>query len=425
MEAEASQHVDVETSLVSEADDIGWGELGWQGGGKHRGTPTDGLDAMAFEGMRFWSSYAALSAAGYHTAMWGKWRLGCAKPFMSRFDYAYYGLFNGAPDNWPESHDMYESSPSAHRGMFYDFPGVEAYREETGIDLSERRPPPGKVALRCERSDDLSPSLSVAEECAFVGRRGEPRKRLEGPAGTLGPRRQEYFEEESINQITRYVREKAKDEKPFFIYWATYTQQLQGSTPQMKDPHVDKANAQEGIAENTLVVWFSDNGPMYAFFPNSGYSWLRGGKGTVLEGGVRVPAMAWWPGMIQPRQDPVDLLHLTALRLLCSAFLFDRVLDGVDQAPLLLLGEGHGRRLGAIRHKDFKVHLKESKGGLPNMEFYNVRRDPGEKYGEFYKGLFAVTPIQRTVQAHKRQMHRFPNRGELGETDMGSCPPHA
>ena len=39
-------------------DDIGWGELGWQGGGKHRGTPTPTLDRMAQEGMRFWSAYA-------------------------------------------------------------------------------------------------------------------------------------------------------------------------------------------------------------------------------------------------------------------------------------------------------------------------------------------------------------------------------
>ena len=39
-------------------DDIGWGELGWQGGGKHRGTPTPSLDRMAHEGMRFWSAYA-------------------------------------------------------------------------------------------------------------------------------------------------------------------------------------------------------------------------------------------------------------------------------------------------------------------------------------------------------------------------------
>ena len=40
------------------ADDVGWGELGWQGGGKHRGTPTPTLDRMANEGMRFWSAYA-------------------------------------------------------------------------------------------------------------------------------------------------------------------------------------------------------------------------------------------------------------------------------------------------------------------------------------------------------------------------------
>ncbi|MHC4240659.1 MAG: sulfatase-like hydrolase/transferase, partial [Planctomycetota bacterium] len=40
------------------ADDVGWGELGWQGGGKHRGTPTPELDKMAYAGMRFWSAYA-------------------------------------------------------------------------------------------------------------------------------------------------------------------------------------------------------------------------------------------------------------------------------------------------------------------------------------------------------------------------------
>ena len=40
------------------SDDVGWGEIGWQGGGKHRGTPTPELDKMAFEGMRFWTAYA-------------------------------------------------------------------------------------------------------------------------------------------------------------------------------------------------------------------------------------------------------------------------------------------------------------------------------------------------------------------------------
>jgi arylsulfatase len=359
------------------ADDVGWGELGWQGGGKHRGTPTPELDKMAAEGMRFWSAYAepsctpsriaintgrhpvrtgllsvlwpgqteglspkevtvaeVLSKAGYNTAMWGKWHLGDEPehaPENQGYDYAYYGLWNGAPDNWPSSYDMYKDAPNPHKAMFYDFPGVEEYKQRTGIDLS------------------------VA---GYVGRKGEGRKPIEGPAGKPVPDRQEAFEAESIKQITVYIQEKAKDTKPFFIYWATYTQQLQGSKAHHNDEHVDKVNAQasemaahnahvkqmletlkaEGIAENTLVVWISDNGPMYAFYPNSGYSWLRGGKGDVLEGGVRVPAMAWWPGMIEPDQDPVDLLHLTDLFTTAARLggalgkvPNDRVTDGVDQ----------------------------------------------------------------------------------------------
>ena len=448
------------------ADDVGWGELGWQGGGKHRGTPTPELDRMALEGMRFWSAYAepsctpsriaintgrhavrtgllsvlwpgqieglssdevtvaeVLSAAGYNTAMWGKWHLGDEPqhaPENQGYDYAYYGMWNGAPDNWPGSFDMYKDAPNAMKSMFYDFPGVQEYKRQTGIDLSE---------------------------AAFVGRKGEGRKPVEGVAGTLGPDRQEAFEVESIRQITAYIKDKAEDPNPFFIYWATYTQQLQGSKAHHNDKHVDKVNAQasamaahnahmrqmldtlreEGIAENTLVVWISDNGPMYAFYPNSGYTWLRGGKGDVLEGGVRVPAMAWWPGMIEPNQDPVDVLHLTDLFTTAARLggaldniPVDRVTDGLDQTALLLLGEGHGRRnmifhysggvLGAIRYEDFKVHLTEGHGGLPGMDFYNVMRDPGEKFGQLYPGLFAVTPIQNALRDHMLMIRRFPHR---------------
>jgi len=141
------------------ADDVGWGEMGWQGGGKHRGTPTPELDNMATEGMRFWTAYAepsctpsriaintgrhpvrtglltvlwpgqtdglsgkevtvaeVLSEAGYNTAMWGKWHLGEEPehlPESQGYDYAYYGLWNGAPDNWPGSHDLYKDNPSS------------------------------------------------------------------------------------------------------------------------------------------------------------------------------------------------------------------------------------------------------------------------------------------------------------------------
>jgi arylsulfatase len=447
------------------ADDVGWGELGWQGGGKHRGTPTPTLDTMAKEGMAFWSAYAepsctpsriaintgrhpvrtgllsvlwpgqidglspkeetvaeVLSKAGYHTAMWGKWHMGDLPehaPENQGYDYAYYGLFNGAPDAWPAA-EMYKDQPTPVKAPFYDFPGAEEYKEMTGIDLS------------------------IA---GYVGKKGKGRKPIEGVAGKLGVNRQEAFEEESIKQINSYIKKNAKSDKPFFIYWATYTAQMHGSKKHMNDPYVDKTNAQasemsmhnahmeqlfntlksEGIAENTLVVWISDNGPMYAFYPTSGYSWLKGGKGAVTEGGVRVPAMAWWPGMIEPGQTPTDMLHLTDLFTTAARLAgatdkipSDRITDGIDQTALFLLGEGHGRRsmmfhysggqLGAIRFEDFKVHLKGQHGGLPAMDFYNVKRDPGEKFGAMYPGLFAVTPIQNGLRQHMMKIRKYPHR---------------
>jgi arylsulfatase len=117
---------------------------------------------------------------------------------------------------------------------------------------------------------------------------------------------------------------------------------------------------------------------MYAFYPTSGYTLLRGGKGDVLEGGVRVPAMAWWPGMIEPDQAPEDVLHLTDLFTTAARLAgamdkvpSDRVTDGIDQTSLLLLGDNHGRRnymmhysggqLSAIRYEDFKIHNSRSR----------------------------------------------------------------
>ncbi|NNL78528.1 MAG: sulfatase, partial [Desulfobacterales bacterium] len=125
--------------------------------------------------------------------------------------------------------------------------------------------------------------------------------------------------------------------------------------------------------------------------------------------------------------DPEDNLHLTDLFTTAARLgrahdkvPSDRITDGIDQTALLLLGEDHGRRhmmfhysggvLGAIRYEDFKVHIKEGHGGLPGMDFYNVMRDPGEKYGQLYPGLFAVTPIQITLREHMKMIQKFPHR---------------
>ena len=66
--------------------------------------------------------------------------------------------------------------------------------------------------------------------------------------------------------------------------------------------------------------------------------------------------------------------------------------------------------MGAIRYEDFKVHLTEGHGGLPGMDFYNVMRDPGEKFGQLYPGLFAVTLVQITLRDHMRLIQKYPHR---------------
>ena len=177
------------------------------------------------------------------------------------------------------------------------------------------------------------------------------------------------------------------------------------------------------------MVWYSDNGPMYGFYPNTNYSWLKGGKSTVWEGGVRVPAMVWWPGVIEPGQDPMDIIHITDLFTTAASIAgvtdeipVDRVIDGIDQTALLLNGEGYGRRfymfhyegqkLGAVRiNRKMKAILHElTGGGVPQIDIYNVLRDPGEKFGEVFPHLWIFAPMQEMMGAHMAMIRKFPHR---------------
>ena len=115
-----------------------------------------------------------------------------------------------------------------------------------------------------------------------------------------------------------------------------------------------------GIAENTLVVAMADNGPMvHSPPPQFGMLSLmyRGGKGDFLEGGVRVPAFASWPGMIDKGQMVGDIVHVTDLYATFARLAgatrhipTDRVIDGIDQTALLLSGDTHSRRDYVCRH---------------------------------------------------------------------------
>ncbi|MEM7698635.1 MAG: sulfatase-like hydrolase/transferase [Verrucomicrobiota bacterium] len=156
-----------------------------------------------------------------------------------------------------------------------------------------------------------------------------------------------------------------------------------------------------GIEERTLVIFFSDNGAAVSDFP-SGSPELRGNKGSVYEGGHKVPFVAWWPRTIEAgsvNDTPTISLDImpTLLSLAGVASPPDRKLDGVDLSALLLnrgmleerplfwasLGN-RGNRSEAMRLGPWKLvvnHPKAAPGSFANerVELYRLDRDPAEE----------------------------------------------
>lgn len=169
-----------------------------------------------------------------------------------------------------------------------------------------------------------------------------------------------------------------------------------------------RALVELGIDRNTLVLFFSDNGPS-ADFP-SGSPELRGGKGSVYEGGHKVPAIAWWPGRI-PMGSASDqpLISLDIMPTLLAATDVDQapqeagntsgapLLDGVDLSPVLLNSKqlaprplfwaslsNQGQRSEAMREGPWKLvvqHPRARPGTFDNetLELYRLDHDPGER----------------------------------------------
>lgn len=154
-----------------------------------------------------------------------------------------------------------------------------------------------------------------------------------------------------------------------------------------------------GLDRKTLVLFFSDNGAATDF--PSGSPKLRGNKGSVYEGGHKVPFIAWWPGKIEAGSESnVPSITLDVMPTLLSLAGLeppvDRPLDGIDLSPVLLnqqrlperslywasLGNG-GERSEAMREGPWKLvvrHPKARAGSFENeqVELYRLDKDPSE-----------------------------------------------
>jgi arylsulfatase A-like enzyme len=189
----------------------------------------------------------------------------------------------------------------------------------------------------------------------------------------------------------------------------------------------------EGLAANTLVVFTSDNGPWLIFREQGGSAGpLREGKGSTWDGGMRVPALFWWPGTIEPglihdMGSTLDLLR-TVAALAGGRIPDDRILDGYDISPALL-GAGssprgemifyRGTKVFAARVGEYKAHfftrtgyrdLKATPHDPPLL--YHLGHDPGEKHDIAEENPDVVADIVARVERHRASVEPAANRLE-------------
>ncbi len=330
-----------------------------------------------------------LSEAGYATAHFGKGHLGDIEesyPHHQGFDEALFTPMNQIVSQWNTTGD----AVGAARGFARENYPPDPYQLDT----------PG-----------LIPTGIVM---AIEGRKGEQGQEWGLPTNEWYERMDAECEKRALD----FIRRNAEADQPFFVeYWPNLLNLVKAfpkkktQAGSMVSEEMQKLDTfvgtlfeeldRLGIAENTLVVAMADNGPMvHSPPPQFGMLSLmyRGGKGDFTEGGVRVPAFARWPGVIEPEQVVGDICHVTDLYTTFSRIgqalgyvPTDRVVDGIDQTALLLNGDTHGRRdyvhiytgdqLGATVKGRYKRHWlgggEVAGSGMPEA-YYDLYTDTRE-----------------------------------------------
>jgi arylsulfatase len=364
-----------------------------------------------------------LSEAGYATAFHGKWHLGDIEESYAHnqgFDEAFFTGYNQILSLWTRTGE----GANATIGLYEDMLPPDPYKLDDSF-------------------------ITKGWVMCLEARKGEKAKQW----GDNSHDTYAKMDAEAQRRTLEFIEQNAKAGKPFFIanwpHLASFLPNpnkvssarslLQDGLEGNIDPFVGRVIAklrELGIAENTLLVCMADNGPM-AHNPPPGCGFaetiFRGGKGDFLEGGVRVPAQAWWPGVIEPGQVVGDIIHeadlFTTFARLGGAsehIPTDRVIDGIDQTSLLVNGDAHSRRdyvfvyagpeLGATVKGQYKRHWISpdpvgEASGIP-AGFFFLPSDPREKSPMLVNLIHLKSPFNRMRLRHELWKKRYPDMPE-------------
>lgn len=355
---------------------------------------------------------------GYATACFGKWHLGHHEQFLplqNGFD-EYFGL--------PYSNDMWPFHPEIQH-----------------LPLDERKKRWPDLPL-IDGNAIVNPAVSAADQTQLTRQ----------------------YTDRAVDFIDRHA------DQPFFVYLPHTmvhvplfaSQEFEGRSGKglfadvvrevdWSVGRILEALDRNDIADNTLVVFASDNGPWLSYGDHAGSAGLfREGKGTTFEGGVRVPCLMRWPGRIPAGTTcnvpamTIDVLPTVAELL--DARLPEHKIDGRSLVPLLAGGDDTppphealafywGRQLQAVRCGEWKLHLTHQyrtlngrpagSGGIPSkyeettlgQSLFNLKSDPGEATDVAGTHPEVVSRLMQIAEVFRAEL------GDEGRVGSGVRPP--
>ena len=303
--------------------------------------------------------------------------------------------------------------------------------------------------------------------------------------GPLTKKRMETIDEDILATATKFIDKAAKENKPFFCWFNTtrmhvFTHLKRASDGKTgiglypdgmveHDGHVGKMLKKLddlGIADNTIVIYSTDNGAETCSWPDGGITPFHGEKGTTYEGGHRIPLLMRWPGVIKPGTVINDIIaHNDWMPTLLAAAgepsvkekllkghkagskTFKVHLDGDNFLPFLK-GEvnkgpreeyfyfGQGGELNAVRVRDWKVHFALMQGNIALGSrvatnwpiIINLRDDPYEKmhiegtmgYLRWYaENIWLFVAVQQKIGDFFKDFDKYPYQAGSSLTVSG------